>query len=222
MTDVDRRQLEYLMETWKEVMNDHGINCPTFLDQFESKEKLMANSVECFGTILRIDTERFQIIAKKLTKSMGVPLKNLLEAHTLFDCRYIGDLSRYLEAHCTHSLASMCKKLPKWDMTLGLDENVKVIRPNQVQVFLNKVSIIQTFIQDDVIFVVCCLLTLLIGENNPHPIYKWLQKLLFKLVSNDSHTFPNADEAIKDVFKNSKELFQMLSPMMYSFLPSEE
>ena len=211
-------------------MNDHGANSSSFLSCFESKEKFLSNFKENYSSILRINMKRFQILAKTIIESKEIPLENLLEAHMLCDVRYSVDFSKYVEHFCNNSLSPLCRKLPKYDATLwALDKEVKVITLSQAQEFMNKLSVIQTFVQDDFTFVLCCMLTLLKGEDIPQPIYQWLQKLLRKHISNMSYTFPNsphlfsnANEAIKDFFKTKDELFLMLSTKLFPVLPTEE
>ena len=205
-------------------MNDHGANSSSFLSCFESKEKFLSNFEENYFSVLRLDMKRFQILARTIIESKEIPLENLLEVHMLRDVRYMGNFSRYVEDLCNISLSSLCRTLPKYDMTLWpLEKEVKAIILSQVQEYMDKVSVIQTFLQDDFTFILCSLLTLFKGEDIPQPTYKWLQKLLHKHISNMSYTFPNsshlfsnADEAIQDFFKAKNELFQMVSTFLFS------
>ena len=223
MTDMDRRQMESLMETWKKIMNDHGAKCSTFVDFFETKEKLGSNFEECVGSQLRISMERFQVINKRLIESKQLPLKNFMEVTSLFNTKYCGDLPRYVEAFCNDSLAPLCRKIPKHNMSLWpMDERLAMITPIQVQDFINTTSIVQQFIEDDVNFVLCSLLILFKREENPHSLNKWLLKMLSKNVSNASHTFPNADEAISGFFNTMTELLGMCAKKMLSLMPNEE
>ena len=223
MTNMDRRQMESLMETWKKIMNDHGAKCSTFVDFFETKEKLISNFEECIGFQLRINMERFQVMTKRLIKSKEVPLPNFMEALNLFNAKYSEDCSRYVEAFCHDSLAPLCRKIPKHDMTLfPSEERVNIITPMQVQDFINTLSIAQQFIDDDANFVLCCLLILFKREENPHSLNKWLLKMLSKNVSNASHTFPNADEAISGFFNAMTELDRMFANKVSSLMPNEE
>ena len=224
MTDLDVKQMKSLVETWKKVRSDHGANCSSFLDRFETKEKFLSNFEENHSLLTRIGINALQTFAKTIIKSKDIPLKNLLEAQLLSAFKYMEDSSRLAEAKCNDRLASLCRKLPKYDLTLiPLAQEVKFIRPPQIQEYLYKVQIIQNFIQDDVTFVVCCLITLLRREHNPHPLCSWLQKMLSKTISYHCHsTLPNADEAIKDFFNASHELHDMVIEKFCSALPSEE
>ena len=223
MTDMDRRQMESLMETWNKIMNDHGAKCSTFVNLHGTKEKVLSNFEECAGSQLRISMERFQVVTKRLIKSKELPLKNFMEAFVLFNTKYSEDCSKVVEAYCNDSLAPLCRKIPKLDMTLWpMEERIHIITPMQVQDFINTLSIAQQFIDDDANFVLCCLLILFKREENPHSLNKWLLKMLSKNVSNASHTFPNADEAISGFFNAMTELLRMSANRMLSLMPNEE
>ena len=221
MGNMERKQLESMIQNWTIVMNEHGATCASFVEKVDTKEKLFSEFEEYCNFTLGIEIRRLQIFVKKTVQSTDIPLPNILKANYVNFLRHCRDFPRWMEYMCNESLHPLCRKLPKYDM-VSWPEEMERLTPLHSQRFKNCAEEIQPFIEDENNLVICCLMLLLKREKEDNPLYKWLHKMLFKNISNNSLTFPDANEAIRDLFKAIEEIFATVHPTIVSVLPNEE